>query len=102
RAEIEGSVELIERRLGVRARGLAYPGGDHDGVTIAAAAACGLAYAVTTAAGDNRPGAQPFELRRRGWSEGACLGPGGRFSRQLATAELDGAFDRLRGVEVLS
>lgn len=94
--EILGSVELIERRLGVRPEGLAYPGGDHDARTIQAARAAGLIYAVTTRAGDNLPGAPAFELRRRGFPEGACLGPGGRFSPQLAMAELDGAFDSLR------
>jgi peptidoglycan/xylan/chitin deacetylase (PgdA/CDA1 family) len=97
REEIAGSVELIARRLAVRPTGLAYPGGDFDARTVGAAAAAGLAYAVTTRAGDNRPGAARFELRRRGFSEGACLGPGGRFSSRLAMAELAGAFDRLRG-----
>lgn len=98
--EIAGSIEQIEQRLGTRPVGLAYPGGDHDGTTIAAARAAGLDYAVTTRAGDNGAGTPRFELRRRGLSEGACLGPAGRFSRRLALAELDGAFDRLRGVEV--
>ena len=97
REEIAGSVELIERRLGLRPEGLAYPGGDFDARTVEVAGAAGLAYAVTTRAGDNRRGAPRFELKRRGFSEGACLGPGGRFSPRLAMAELDGAFDRLRG-----
>jgi peptidoglycan/xylan/chitin deacetylase (PgdA/CDA1 family) len=95
--EIAGSVALIERRLSVRATGLAYPGGDHDERTIAAAQRSGLSYAVTTQAGDNRPGGPRFELQRRGFNEGACLGPTGRFSNRLAMAELEGAFDRLRG-----
>jgi peptidoglycan/xylan/chitin deacetylase (PgdA/CDA1 family) len=102
RQEIEGSVALIERRLGVRPTGLAYPGGDHDDTTVEACVASGLAYAVTTRSGDNRPGAPRFGLRRRGLSDGACLGPGGRFSSRLARAELEGAFDRLRGVEAAS
>jgi peptidoglycan/xylan/chitin deacetylase (PgdA/CDA1 family) len=97
REEIAGSVELIGRRLGLRPAGLAYPGGDFDARTVEAAVAAGLAYAVTTRAGDNRRGAARFELRRRGFSEGACMGPGGRFSPRLAMAELEGAFDRLRG-----
>lgn len=96
RQEIAGSIELIAQRLGARPRGLAYPAGDHDAVTVEAARASGLAYAVTTRAGDNVPGAPPLTLFRRGLSEGACLGPTGRFSRRLALAELDGAFDRLR------
>jgi peptidoglycan/xylan/chitin deacetylase (PgdA/CDA1 family) len=102
RREIAGSIELIERRLGIRPVGFAYPGGDYDAVTLEAAAACGLEYAVTTRPGLNLPGASCHELRRRGLSEGACLGPSGRFSRRLAMAELEGAFDRLRRAEVAS
>ncbi len=95
--EIAGSIDRIERRLGVRPRGLAYPGGDYDAASVAIARARGLEYAVTTRAGDVAPAAARFELPRRGLSDGACLGPDGRFSRRLARAELDGAFDRLRG-----
>jgi peptidoglycan/xylan/chitin deacetylase (PgdA/CDA1 family) len=95
--EIAGSIRTIAERLGVRPVGLAYPGGDHDARTIAASRSARLAYAVTTQAGDVASGSPRFELRRRGLSEGACLGPGGRFSERLAGAELDGAFDALRG-----
>lgn len=95
-AEIGGSFELVARRLSVRPRGLAYPGGDHDAASVAAARAAGAAWAVTTRAGENRAGAPAFELQRRGLSEGACLGPGGRFSARLTLAELDGRFERLR------
>ena len=89
-------------RLGVRPRGLAYPGGACDATTVNVAAATGLEYAVTTRAGIDVPGTPPFELRRRGLPEGACLGPSGRFSSRLAMAELGGAFDRLRRVEAAS
>lgn len=101
-AEIAGSIELIERRLGVRARGLAYPGGDYDATSIAIAARLELEHAVTTRRGDNGPDAKRLELRRRALSDGACLGPTGAFSRRLTLAELDGAFDRARGVEAAS
>ena len=102
RREIGGSVEMVADRLGVRPRGLAYPGGDHDAGAIAAAREAGLDYAVVTRAGDVAPGAPRYELRRRGLYEGACLAPDGRFSRRLAMAELEGAFDRLRGVRAAS
>jgi len=102
RDEIGGSVTMIADRLGVRPIGLAYPGGDHDAGAIAASRDAGLDYAVVTRAGDNGPGAPRYELRRRGLYEGACLAPGGRFSRRLAIAELEGAFDRLRGVRAAS
>jgi peptidoglycan/xylan/chitin deacetylase (PgdA/CDA1 family) len=98
RAEIEGSVGLIEHRLGVRPRGLAYPGGDYDARTLEVTGSLGLDHAVTTRAGDAGPQSARLELRRRGLSEGACLGPDGRFSARLTRAELEGAFDRLRGV----
>ncbi|HTK30329.1 MAG TPA: polysaccharide deacetylase family protein [Candidatus Saccharimonadaceae bacterium] len=101
-AEITGSVERIAARLAVRPRGLAYPGGDHDAASVAAAARAGLEHAVTTRRGDVTPGAGRYELLRRGLSDGACLGPTGAFSRSLALAELDGAFDRLRGAEAAS
>jgi peptidoglycan/xylan/chitin deacetylase (PgdA/CDA1 family) len=97
RREIAGSLDLIERRLGVRPAGLAYPGGDHDDVTVAEARACGLEHAVTTRRGDVVAGDDPHRLARRGLSEGACLGPWGGHSARMTLAEVDGAFDRLRG-----
>jgi peptidoglycan/xylan/chitin deacetylase (PgdA/CDA1 family) len=97
RIEISDSIALIERRTGVRPAGFAYPGGDYGDDTLEVLRSAELEYAVTTKAGVNRPGASCFELRRRSWSDGACLGPGGEFSAQLARAELDGAFDHLRG-----
>jgi peptidoglycan/xylan/chitin deacetylase (PgdA/CDA1 family) len=98
RREIAGSVAMIERRLGGRVAGLAYPGGDHDTITVAATRDSGLGYAVTTRAGIATASTPRLELPRRGFSEGTCLGPGGRFSRRLALAELDGVFDRMRVV----
>jgi peptidoglycan/xylan/chitin deacetylase (PgdA/CDA1 family) len=95
-AEIGGSFELIARRLGERPRGLAYPGGDHDAASVEASRAVGAAWAVTTRAGENRADVPAFELLRRGLSEGACLGPGGRFSARLTQAEMDGRFEWLR------
>ena len=62
--EIEGSMELIEERLGVTPTGLAYPGGDHDARTVEAARVAGLAYAVTTRAGDNGAEASPLRAAR--------------------------------------
>jgi peptidoglycan/xylan/chitin deacetylase (PgdA/CDA1 family) len=99
--EIAGSVELVHERLGVRPSGFAYPGGDHDARTLDHVEALALEHAVTTRTGDNGSGSPRFALRRRGLSDGACLDPRGRFSARLARAELDGAFDRWRGVERL-
>jgi len=96
REEVAGSFGLVEERLGARPRGIAFPGGDHDADSLEAARDAGAAWAVTTRAGVNGPGADPFTLRRRAWTDGACLGPGGRFSERLARAELAGAFDAWR------
>lgn len=94
--EIQGSVDLIDRRLGVRPTGFAYPGGDYDARTAAMMPTLGLAHAVTTGAGVNRPETPIHELKRRGLSDGACLGPSGRFSSRLMLAELHGVFDGAR------
>lgn len=94
--EIGASVGLIEAHLGVRVEGLAYPGGAFNAESVEAANGCGLRHAVTTVAGDNAKHSPRFELKRRGFDEGMCLGPDGRFSRRLARAELEGAFDALR------
>jgi peptidoglycan/xylan/chitin deacetylase (PgdA/CDA1 family) len=100
RLEIHGSAALITDRIGVVPSGFAYPGGDFDPASISAVRATRMTHAVTTRTGDPGPGADPWTLPRRGLSEGACLGPAGRFSRRMALAELSGTFDSLRGVEV--
>lgn len=97
RREIAESVALAAARTGAEVTGLAYPVGDHDDRTVEAARAAGLAYAVTTRAGDVAPGADAFRLVRRALPEGASLGPGGRPSPSMMRAELRGAFDALRG-----
>jgi peptidoglycan/xylan/chitin deacetylase (PgdA/CDA1 family) len=94
--QIGDSAVLIRERLGAEVTGVAYPNGDHDERTIEAARACGLAYAVSTRAGDCTSASPMFALPRRALPEGACVGPGGRFSERMTRAELNGAFDRLR------
>ena len=94
--EIRESVLAVREGTGAEVTGLAYPNGDHDDRSVAAAQAAGLAYAVTTHSGDVRSGDSPYRLLRRGLSEGAVLGPGGRYSSAMAAAELAGRFDGLR------
>jgi len=96
-AEIRGSVDLIRDRLGVVPTGLAYPVGDHDSTTVEATRDSGLAYAVTTQAGDCLVDSPRYRLVRRALPEGACIRPDGRYSSAMTRAELAGAFDRLRG-----
>ncbi len=104
RREIADSAALAEARTGAEVVGLAYPNGDHDDVTVRAAEASGLRYAVVTETGIVQPGAPRFRLPRRPLPQGACTGPTGSFSASMTLAELAGAFDRLRGhrVEVAS
>ena len=91
------SAALVRERLGATVSGVAYPNGDHDARTIDAARAAGFAYGASTRAGDCAPGVNAWSLPRRALSEGACTGPGARFSERMTIAELNGAFDRLRG-----
>jgi len=95
--EIAESVALAAERTGAEVTGLAYPVGDHDERTVEAARSAGLAYAVTTAAGDCAPSSPAFRLPRRALPEAASVGPGGRVSARMVGAEMRGAFDRLRG-----
>lgn len=95
--EMAASATLIRERIGATVTGVAYPNGDHDAHTIAAARAAGFTHAVSTRAGDCGPGAPEWSLPRRALTEGACTGPGGRFSERMTLAEIHGAFDRLRG-----
>ncbi|HTM58543.1 MAG TPA: polysaccharide deacetylase family protein [Candidatus Udaeobacter sp.] len=97
-AEIGGSAAMIRSKLGVECAGFAFPGGDYDARSVQSCARHRMRYAVTTRRGDVRPGTEPFELPRRGLSEGACVGPTGRFSSRMARAELAGAFDGWRRV----
>lgn len=103
RREMADSATLIRERLGAGTPGVAYPNGDHDAHTVAAARAAGFAYAVVTRSGDVAPGTSRFELPRRPLTEGACMGPFG-FSSRMTLAEVGGAFDHLRKgrVEVAS
>ena len=97
RREIAESATLAAERTGAEVSGLAYPVGDHDERTVEAAREAGLAYAVTTVAGNCAPGTDAFRLPRRALPEGASTGPGGRVSASMVRAEMRGAFDRLRG-----
>jgi peptidoglycan/xylan/chitin deacetylase (PgdA/CDA1 family) len=93
--ELGGARDLIRSRLGVVARGFAYPNGDHDERTRKLVAASGHDYAVTLDAlpwsGDR------FAIGRRCVSEQQSRGYAGPFSASLFLADVEGALDRLRG-----
>ena len=84
-ARSRASVEPIARRLGVRPRGLRVPGRRLRQRTVNAVRggrACDTRS--PRAPATTRPSDRRFELQPPRLSEGACLGPGGRFSRRLA------------------
>ena len=95
RREMADSAALIRDKLGCGTPGVAYPNGDHDAATVAAARAAGFAYAVLTRSGDANAITPRWELPRRPLTEGACTGPFG-FSARMTLAETRGAFDALR------
>jgi peptidoglycan/xylan/chitin deacetylase (PgdA/CDA1 family) len=73
REEIVESKRCLEHRLGVPVRAFAYPNGrpgDFDQTTKRLLRDAGYTCAVTTSAGMNGPGQDPFELRRgQPWDE---------------------------------
>jgi peptidoglycan/xylan/chitin deacetylase (PgdA/CDA1 family) len=67
RAEILGSKEAIEHRLGTPVASFSYPNGkaeDYDAAAVAAVRDAGFAAAVTTIPGSARTGCSPVELPR--------------------------------------
>jgi peptidoglycan/xylan/chitin deacetylase (PgdA/CDA1 family) len=71
--EIHGSKEVIERALGIRVRGFAYPNGgadDYSAETVRLVERAGFTCAVTTRRGLNTRRTPRFELRRGGpWEQ---------------------------------
>jgi len=96
--ELSGARDLILGRLGVVARGFAYPNGDHDERTRRLVAAAGHEYAVTLDAapwtGDR------YAIGRRCVSEQQSRAYAGPFSANLFLADVEGALDPLRGAAV--
>jgi peptidoglycan/xylan/chitin deacetylase (PgdA/CDA1 family) len=64
REEIAGSRQALQAGLGASVDSFCYPNGDHDDRVVAAVAAAGYRYAVTTTWGANDRTASPFRLRR--------------------------------------
>lgn len=65
RAEIEGSKQALEARLGRRATSFCYPAGRFGPRELALVGDAGFATAVTCEPGVNRPSTDPLRLRRR-------------------------------------
>lgn len=63
-AELTGSKEIIESRLGLACPGLSWPFGDYGAMTIGLARQAGYNIAFTTERGTISPGADRFRLKR--------------------------------------
>jgi peptidoglycan/xylan/chitin deacetylase (PgdA/CDA1 family) len=64
RSEVAGSRERLAAALGTVIDSFCYPNGDHDDRVVAAVAAAGYRYAVTTTWGHNDRATAPLRLRR--------------------------------------
>jgi peptidoglycan/xylan/chitin deacetylase (PgdA/CDA1 family) len=90
-AEITASRDRIHAETGSRPALFAYPNGaagDFDASTVAALRQAGFTAACTTLRGGNRPGCDPWRLRRIGV---------GRDSGQVLAARLSGLLDGIAG-----
>jgi peptidoglycan/xylan/chitin deacetylase (PgdA/CDA1 family) len=72
-AELVGSRQVLERRLGRPVRWLSYPAGAVDPQVVRLARRAGYELAVTTRAGDRQDGRRPLELQRIEIVDGASL-----------------------------
>lgn len=100
RREISGSRELIGERLGRPVTYFAYPNGQPGDISdrvVALTRQAGYAAAVTTVEGVNRPGADPFLLKRIDVNNAMCTHPLGGYSRALFAVKVAGFFEYIRG-----
>jgi peptidoglycan/xylan/chitin deacetylase (PgdA/CDA1 family) len=72
-AELVGSRQTLERRLGRPVPWLSYPAGAVDPAVVRLVRRAGYELAVTTHAGDNQDGRRPLELQRIEVVDGALL-----------------------------
>lgn len=98
REEVVGSRDAISERV-APPRHFAYPNGstaDFGERDVELVRSAGFATAVSTIEGVNRPGADPYRLRRHNIHEQRFHSPLRRFSRALFFSETSGILDWLR------
>jgi glycosyltransferase involved in cell wall biosynthesis/peptidoglycan/xylan/chitin deacetylase (PgdA/CDA1 family) len=95
RAEIVGGRERLEAELGMPVAGFASPNGDLDDTAVRLVGEAGFAWAYTAmpAPWDG----DPYRIPRRVVAEQASRAFAGPFSERAFLAEVEGAYDRLRG-----
>ncbi len=93
--ELRNSREAVQSLIGTGEVGFAYPNGDFNARVREQTSKTGYAFAVTMIPGVNRPGADPFALRRINIHDGTCTNAFGRFSKCRFACEITGFFDWL-------
>lgn len=99
RREVTESKLELERITGKDVRFFAYPNGtraDYDTGTIRLLQEAGYEAACTTHYGENRPGAELFELQRMDVTMNVLTRGNGSFSKTRFAAHLSGIFDKLK------
>jgi peptidoglycan/xylan/chitin deacetylase (PgdA/CDA1 family) len=97
RQETAGSRQQLEGALGGPVDSFCYPNGDHDDRVVAAVAAAGYRYAVTTTWGGNERTTSPLRLRRCDIQGATARASTGGLSAARVAWRLSGLHPGLRG-----
>jgi peptidoglycan/xylan/chitin deacetylase (PgdA/CDA1 family) len=97
REETAGSRGQLEAALGTRVDSFCFPNGDHDDRVVAAVAAAGYRYAVTTTWGGNDRSTSPLRLRRCDIQGATSRAASGRLSAARLAWRLSGLHPGLGG-----
>jgi len=90
RRELQQSKEYIEGLLGKKVNILAYPNGDYNDAIKEEVRAAGYLGAMAMHNDETADNVDIFAIRRRGISEGACIGPFGDFSKAIFACKIAG------------
>jgi peptidoglycan/xylan/chitin deacetylase (PgdA/CDA1 family) len=97
RDETAGSRQRLAAGLGAPVDSFCYPNGDHDDRVVAAVAAAGYRYAVTTTWGANQRATSPLRLRRCDIQGATARAASGDLSRARVAWRLSGLHPGLLG-----
>lgn len=86
--ELRQSKEYIEELLGKKINILAYPNGDYNDAIIKEVQSAGYLGAMAMYNAETADNIDRFTLRRTGFSEGACMGPLGGFSKAIFACKI--------------
>ena len=94
RDEVEGSREVLQRRLNTPIDWFAYPGGSFNTRVVRAVERAGYRYALSDCRRHRDAGHPMLTLPRKGLWERSCLDPRGRFSPSIMSCHAAAMFDR--------